>query len=52
MLQLLVAEKLGYTLGEIQERLTPQELAIWSAFYTLRKQEEDAAMEKAKKRRR
>jgi hypothetical protein len=49
---LVVAEKLGYTLSEIQERLTPQELAIWAAFYSLRHQEEEAAMEKAKKRRR
>jgi hypothetical protein len=32
--------------------MTPEELAIWAAFYTLRQQEEDKAMEKAKKRRR
>jgi hypothetical protein len=46
-----VAEKLGYTLQELQERITVEELYLWSAFYELRSQEEKAAMEKARRRR-
>jgi hypothetical protein len=32
--------------------MTPEELAIWAAFYTWRREEEEAEMEKARKRRR
>jgi len=52
ILQLIVAEKLGYTLTELQERITPEELALWSVFYQLRQQEETKAMDKAKAKRR
>ena len=49
---MIVAEKLGYTLTELQERITPEELTLWSAFYQLRQQEEQKAMNKAKSKRR
>ena len=49
---MIVAEKLGYTLTELQERITPEELALWSALYQLRQQEEQKAMNKAKSKRR
>jgi len=49
---MIVAEKLGYTLTELQERITPEELALWSAFYQLRQEEEQKAMNKAKSGRR
>ena len=49
---MVVAEKLGYTLTEAQERMTIEELFLWAAFYELRGDEEKAAMEKAKRRRR
>jgi hypothetical protein len=38
-------------LQELQERITVEELYLWSAFYELRSQEEKAAMEKARRRR-
>ena len=31
MLQMVVAEKLGYTLQELMERVTVEELQLWSA---------------------
>jgi citrate synthase len=48
----VVAEKLGYTLTELEQRMTPEELWLWAGFYELRTQEEKAAQEKAMKRRR
>ena len=48
---MIVAEKLGMTLSELGQRMTVEELWLWSAFYELRDQEEKAAMEKAKRRR-
>jgi hypothetical protein len=50
VLQLVVAEKLGLTLVELQERMTPEELWLWSVFYEYRHQEEEAAMRKARRR--
>ena len=52
ILQLVVAEKLGYTLAELQERTTTEELLLWSAFYEHRSDLEKAAMDKAARRRR
>ena len=48
---MIVAEKLGYTLAELQERITIDELYLWSAFYDYRNEEEKAAIEKARRRR-
>ena len=47
-----MAEKLGYTLTELQDRMTPEELILWSAFYQLRHEEEQKAMNKVKSGRR
>jgi len=47
-----VAEKLGYTLTELQDRMVPEELYLWAAFYELRQQKEQAAMNSAKRGRR
>jgi len=33
MLQIRLAKELGYTLGEIAERMTLDELLIWSVFF-------------------
>lgn len=52
MLQMVVAEKLGMGLCELQQKLTYEELVLWSLFYEIRAEEEKAAMEKAKRRRR
>jgi hypothetical protein len=48
---MVVAEKLGYTLQELQERITVEELLLWNAFYEVRSEQEKAAIEKAKRRR-
>jgi len=47
-----VAEKLGYTVTELQERMTLEELWMWSVFYDLRADQEKEAMDKAKRKRR
>ena len=49
MIQFVVAEKLGYTVQELQERMTFEELQMWSVFYQLRSDHEQAAMNKAKR---
>ena len=48
---MIVAEKLGYTLQELGDRITPAELMLWSAFYQIRQEAEEAAMRKAKRAR-
>lgn len=40
------------TLGDLQQRMTPEELLLWSSFYEYRTQEEKKAQDKAMKRRR
>jgi hypothetical protein len=44
----VVAEKLGQTLNELREKMTPEELSMWLLFYEIRGEEEKKAMEKAK----
>tara|TARA_B100000900_G_scaffold383113_1_gene370789 strand:+ start:881 stop:1000 length:120 start_codon:yes stop_codon:yes gene_type:complete len=39
-------------LGELQERITLEELHIWNAFYVWRQEEEKKAEERARKSRR
>lgn len=51
ILQMIVAEKLGYTLQELGDRITPEELMLWSAFYQIRQEEEEKAMRKARRAR-
>jgi hypothetical protein len=52
VLQFMVAEKLGMTVAELRERMTPAELAGWNAFFNLRNRHEREAAEKARSRRR
>ena len=49
---MVVAEKLGYCLTELQEKMTPEELYLWGAFYQVRSDEEKKALSKAKSTRR
>lgn len=49
---MVVAEKLGYTLTELQEKMTPEELYLWAAFYQVRSDEEKKVMNKTKSARR
>jgi hypothetical protein len=41
MLRLLlkIAQDLGYTLGDLCERITEEELMIWNAYYLLQHEE-------------
>jgi len=50
-LQLGVAKELGYTLTRLNGELTLEELYIWSAYFGLLNDEQEAAMKKAKRRR-
>ena len=52
MAQLAVAEKLGKTLAELREQMTPEELWLWVAYINLCSDEERKVMDKAKKGRR
>ena len=51
----MVAEKLGYTLSGMRDRMVPEELELWLVFYHLRADQEKEMIEKqrqASKRRR
>ena len=50
--ELFVAEKLSKTLVELREAMTEEELALWLMFYEIRADEEEKAMNEAKRRRR
>lgn len=52
MVELVVAEKLHKTLGELREQMTLEELWLWVAFLHVRSDEEKAALDKSKKGRR
>jgi hypothetical protein len=44
MLQIKLARELGYTLSEIFERVTYDELIIWSGFFALEADETERQM--------
>ena len=52
MVELVVAEKLHKTLGELREQVVPAELWLWMAYLGVRQDEERAAINKASKGRR
>ena len=52
MVEMVVAEKLHKTLNELREQATEEELWLWMAFFGIRNDEEKAAMNKAKQKRR
>lgn len=41
MLQMRIAKELGYTLSEITDRLTEEELMLWAAFWSIEKEDAD-----------
>jgi len=47
----VIAKELGMTLVQLREAMTPEELWVWAAFFQLRHEEEQAAAEKARRRR-
>ena len=52
MLSYGVAKELGYTVQELHERITLEELLGWSAYFSILNKQQDEAMQAAKRRRR
>jgi hypothetical protein len=50
MLQLGVAKELKYTLLELQQKMTLEELFIWSAYFSILNDEEEKMLKKSKLR--
>jgi len=51
MFQFTMAEKLSMTLGQLREAMTTEELLAWSAYFSIREDEEKKALDAAKRRR-
>ena len=51
MLSFSVAKELGYTVQELHERLTMEELIGWSCYFSIVNRRQDQAMKKAQRRR-
>jgi hypothetical protein len=45
-----VAKELGYSLSQLAENMTLEELMMWSAFFAIQHDEHEAAMKKARRR--
>jgi len=45
-----VAKELGYSLSELTGTMTVEELMMWSAFFAIQHDEQEAAMKKARRR--
>lgn len=52
MLEMAVADKKGYTLVELRERMTEEELLLWQAFYNVQGQMQAELRQKHAARRR
>ena len=51
MLQFGIAKELGLTLSEVRNRMTAEELIGWSAYFQILNEDQEKALEKAKRRR-
>ena len=51
MLSYGVAKELGYTVQELHERITAEELLGWSAYFSILNRRQEQAMKKASRRR-
>ena len=51
MLSFGVAKELGYTVQELWDRVTPEELMGWSAYFSIVNRQQKQAIEKAQRRR-
>jgi hypothetical protein len=47
-----LARELGYTLGELSQRMTPEELNLWHAVFQAEHQEIEEEQKKQRRRRR
>tara|TARA_Y100000768_G_C23818190_1_gene605183 strand:+ start:88 stop:243 length:156 start_codon:yes stop_codon:yes gene_type:complete len=48
LLQLGVAKELGYTLQELNQKITQEELIIWSAYFNFLNDEQEKDMRRSK----
>ena len=46
-----IAKELGMSLARLRDEMTPGELWLWVAYFTLQNEEHDAAMKKSSRRR-
>lgn len=51
MLSFGVAKELGYTVQELHERITPEELVGWSCYFSIINRQQNESMRKARQRR-
>jgi hypothetical protein len=51
MLQFGVAKELGMSLSQVRTSMTPEELIAWSAYFQILNEDQEKAMERAKRRR-
>ena len=51
MLQFGVAKELGMSLSEVRSSMTPEELLGWSAYFNILNEDQEKAMDKARRRR-
>lgn len=52
MLQFGVAKELGYTVQELNEKITFEELLMWSAYFSVTNRRQEEEMKKASRGRR
>jgi hypothetical protein len=45
-----VAKELGHTLSDLLASMTMEEIMLWSAYFALQNEEQEAAMKKMKRR--
>ena len=48
-LRMVVADRLGKTLREMEEQITDEEVLLWSGFYLIEKENHDKEMSKIKR---
>ena len=51
MLSMGVAKELGYTLRRLLDEVTEEELILWSCYFQILNEDQEAAMKKASRRR-
>ena len=51
MLKFGVAKELGMSVSQVSATMTPEELIGWSAYFSILNEDQEKAMEKAKRRR-
>lgn len=51
MFQLSLAEELKLTLSELKEKVTDEELMLWSLYFNIKNRRHQQELEKAKRRR-